>query len=218
MFTIAASQEAYGRLEDIKGLIRKEHSDREALVAKESYEYFYQRESRQQDMYDSITYELELRRERSRLHKKVKGKGTKVKDEHYLMDQDKRRLGSRYENHVINRFYTLLESRFMTDEIGECQDERLGLILEGKYKDNNGQGLLRIVETIHEEVVARDQKQTLDKKCKGPGNETREEQKKLQELLKESLETGKANLAIQEGWTAKKAQEVYEEVKQALVG
>ncbi|MDI1490125.1 MAG: hypothetical protein OHK93_001325 [Ramalina farinacea] len=166
----------------------------------------------------SIKDEIELIDEEKRRQGKSINWGLTILDFQHVIQMDKARLEKEGVEGDLDHYYGLVELRLWEEQVADSQNERLELMLEGKYKDEIE--LPDIVETILDEMIARENVEILQIKTRtgvgeGPGAE--EEQKTLLELLKETLKDGVSELADEDGWTTEKAQETYAHVKRALL-
>ena len=164
----------------------------------------------------SIKDEIELIDEEKRRQGKSTNWGLTITDFQHVIQMDKARLEKEGVEGDLDHCYGLVELRLWQEQVADSQNERLELMLEGKYKDEIE--LPDIVETILDEMIAREnvlQIKTWTGVGEGPGAE--EEQKTLLELLKETLKEGVSDLAEEDGWTTEKSQEASAHVKRALL-
>lgn len=164
----------------------------------------------------SINDEIELIDEEKRRQGKSTDWGLRITDFQHVIQTDKTRLEKEGVEGDLDHCYGLVELRLWEEEIADSQNERLELMSEGKYKEE--EGLADILETILDEMIAREDVQFLQMKTwKGTGEGPAEDEKTLLELLKETLKEGVSDLAEEDGWTTEKAREAYTHVKQALL-
>ena len=164
----------------------------------------------------SIKDEIELIDDEKRRHGDSTNWGLRITDFQHVIQTDKTRLEKEGVEGDLDHCYGLVELALWEEELEGHQAERLELMLEGRYKDE--EGIADILETVLDEMTAREDVQFLRiKTWTGEGEGPAEDEKTLVELLKETLKEGVSELAEENGWTMEKAQEAYACVKQALL-
>ena len=166
----------------------------------------------------SIKDEIKLINEEKRRRGESKNWGLTILDFQHVIQMDKARLEKEGVEGDLDHCYGLVELRLWEEEVADSQNERLELMLEGKYTDEVE--LPDILETILDEMNCRENVQTLQIKTRtgvGEGPGVKEELNTLLELLKETLKEGVSDLAEEDGWTMEKAREAYAHVKRALL-